>query len=122
MLELTREDGDRLGEAHSLRGIGEARWRQGQWEAAEFVLLQALEVAKEVSDRFLRARIETDLGLSSAVRGSGDAVRWLTSARAVFAELGAVVWRERVDEALTVVTAAGALPVPPDGLVRVLEG
>ncbi|MCX4783691.1 AfsR/SARP family transcriptional regulator [Streptomyces sp. NBC_01264] len=122
VLELTREDGDRLGEAHSLRGIGEARWRQGQWEAAEFVLLQALEVAKEVSDRFLRARIETDLGLSLAVRGSGDAVRWLSSARAVFEELGAVVWRERVGEALGVVTAAGAHPVPPDDLVRVLEG
>ncbi|OKK14724.1 hypothetical protein AMK16_29660 [Streptomyces sp. CB00455] len=121
VLGLTREDGDRLGEAHALRGIGEARWRRGQWKAAESVLLQALEVVKEVADRFLRARIETDLGFALAVRGAPEAVRWLASARTVFEELGAAVWRERAGAALRAVTGAGDRPVAPAELIRLLE-
>lgn len=121
VLELTREDGDRLGEAHALRGIGEARWRQGDWEGSQSALFQALEVAEQVSDHFLRARIEADLGFALAVRGSPEAAGRLESARAVFEELRAPVWRERVARALpTVVAAVG--PVPPEALVRILEG
>ncbi|MEV7727368.1 BTAD domain-containing putative transcriptional regulator [Streptomyces sp. NPDC087917] len=120
VLELTRAEGDRLGEAHALRGIGEARWRQGDWNGSQTALLQALEVAEEVGDRFLQARIEADLGFSLAVRGAPDAVGRLESARVVFEELRAPVWRDRVTRALpTVVAAVG--PVPPEALVRLLE-
>ncbi|MFD9726984.1 BTAD domain-containing putative transcriptional regulator [Streptomyces sp. NPDC059072] len=121
VLALTREDGDRLGEAHALRGIGEARWRQGRHDHSESVLLQALEVAEEVSDRFLQARIEADLGCTLAVRGAPDALRRLESARAVFEELNAPVWRDRVERVLLAVTAACGGPVPQQDLVRVLE-
>ncbi|MFB6613154.1 BTAD domain-containing putative transcriptional regulator [Streptomyces sp. NPDC056367] len=119
VLALTREDGDRLGEAHALRGIGEARWRQGACRSARTVLRQALKAAGEVSDRFLQARIEADLGCALAVCGDHGAVRRLESARAVFEELRATVWRDRLDRVLATVTTPG--PLTPQTLVRVLE-
>ncbi|MEU8542150.1 BTAD domain-containing putative transcriptional regulator [Streptomyces sp. NPDC048717] len=121
VLELTRGDGDRLGEAHALRGIGEARWRRGDWEGAQHALLQALEGAEQVSDRFLRARIEADLGFALAVCGEPEAAGRLESARTVFEELRTPVWQERMARALpTVISAVG--PVAPEVLIDVLEG
>ncbi|MFD7507236.1 BTAD domain-containing putative transcriptional regulator [Streptomyces sp. NPDC059850] len=92
---LTRGQGDRLGEAHGLCALGEARWRQNEPHKARASLLRALRLAEEVGDRFLQARIVTHLACADAIRGGTGAGEPLDWAQEEFRTLNAPMWERR---------------------------
>lgn len=94
---LTRGQGDRLGEAHGLCVLGEARWRQNEPHKARASLLRALRLAEEVGDRFLQARIVTQLACAAAILGGTDGGEPLDWAQEEFRTLNAPMWERRVD-------------------------
>ncbi|PWK69386.1 DNA-binding SARP family transcriptional activator [Streptomyces sp. CG 926] len=107
VLRLTRGEGDRVGEAHALRGLGQTQWSQGLLPAAGGTLQQALEITDELADRFLYARVETDLGCVEAIGGRpAEAAERFRRARAAFGEVGAQPWRAQADRLLAAVQAA----------------
>ncbi|MFD6416127.1 BTAD domain-containing putative transcriptional regulator [Streptomyces sp. NPDC060194] len=119
VLQLARKEGDRVGEAHALRGLGETQWSQGLLPAAERTLTQALDITEELADRYLFARVETDLGCVDALHGrSADAAGRFERAHAALGEVGAQPWRERVLRLRSAVTEGA--PLTPAGLRALL--
>ncbi|PIM73646.1 AfsR family transcriptional regulator [Streptomyces sp. JV178] len=93
VVQLTRDQGDRMGEAYGLRVLGEVQWRQFCLDAAVSTLRDAYEAAGGIGDRFLQARVQVDLACTEALRGERDtAVLHLWEALAAFRLLGAPVW------------------------------
>lgn len=106
VIMMTRSQGDVLGEAHGLRGLGEAQWRQNRPHEAVQTLTTAVRAANDVHDRFLLARIETDLGCAQAIRGNDAAASWLERAHEAFRSLTATSWQEYTARLLDAVRAA----------------
>lgn len=125
-LALIDSGSDRLGEGHVLRGIGEARWRRGAPSESLLVLHRALEAAESVGDRYLWARVQTDLACARLLLGAGDTAETLQTAREVFAELGAHTWEERAGRlfglAQGLQSEPDAAPPTPDLLARTADG
>ncbi|SHM36445.1 AfsR/SARP family transcriptional regulator [Actinacidiphila paucisporea] len=92
---LTRGQGDRLGEAHGLCVLGEAQWRLNEPHKARASLLRGLRAAEEVNDRFLQARITTNLACAEAITGGTGADAPLEWAQQEFRTLNAPVWVRR---------------------------
>ncbi|WP_326587471.1 AfsR/SARP family transcriptional regulator [Streptomyces sp. NBC_01294] len=122
VVKLTQEGGDRVGETYALRALGDALWRTGEFVESHSVLGRAREIADELADDFLIARIEADLGCLDAVAGDPAAARRIGGALNTFTALGAKVWRDRTERLLRAVEAAepGA-PVPAATLAGLLE-
>ncbi|WP_327292715.1 AfsR/SARP family transcriptional regulator [Streptomyces sp. NBC_01198] len=120
---LTRGQGDRLGEAHGLCVLGEAQWRQNEPHKARASLLRALRAAEEVNDRFLQARITTNLACAEAICGGTGADAPLKWAQQEFRTLNAPVWARRAGrlrEALESYDGVG--PIEGKVLARLLHG
>ncbi|MFF0548908.1 BTAD domain-containing putative transcriptional regulator [Streptomyces sp. NPDC004311] len=118
VLRLTRGEGDRVGEAHALRGLGQTQWSQGLLPAAGGTLQQALEITDELADRFLYARVETDLGCVDALGGHcAEAAERFRRACAAFGEVGAQPWRAQAARLLVAVQDAAVQDagLPPGG-------
>ncbi|WP_420081629.1 BTAD domain-containing putative transcriptional regulator [Streptomyces sp. JL4002] len=118
VLRLTRGEGDRVGEAHALRGLGQTQWSQGLLPAAGGTLQQALEITDELADRFLYARVETDLGCVDALGGHcAKAAERFRRACAAFGEVGAQPWRAQAARLLGAVQDAAVQDagLPPGG-------
>ncbi|MEV7171935.1 BTAD domain-containing putative transcriptional regulator [Streptomyces sp. NPDC093224] len=118
VLRLTRGEGDRVGEAHALRGLGQTQWSQGLLPAAGGTLQQALEITDELADRFLYARVETDLGCVDALGGHcTEAAERFRRACAAFGEVGAQPWRAQAARLLVAVQDAAVQDagLPPGG-------
>ncbi|MEU0674540.1 BTAD domain-containing putative transcriptional regulator [Streptomyces sp. NPDC006172] len=111
-LSIVKEHGDRNGEAHVLLLLGEILWRQGWLPEAERVLVEADELADDLDDGFLRARIGAALGCLYLLAGRDGAVERVRRAMSVFAEFRARQQWERLDRLLS------SLPteLPPYGL------
>ncbi|MGW7446170.1 BTAD domain-containing putative transcriptional regulator [Kitasatospora sp. NPDC054795] len=121
VLALSRSYQDLHGEAHALRGLGEIHWRQGRLDESLDVLGQALEAARKMGDRLLRARIEGHLGFAHALIGHGEAADRMMGAQAAFTELGATAPAERMRLALELVMRRGLLrPVDRQDLLALL--
>lgn len=120
---LTRGQGDRLGEAHGLCVLGEAQWRQNEPHKARASLLRALRAAEEVNDRFLQARITTNLACAEAICGGTGADAPLEWAQQEFRTLNAPVWVRRAGRLREVLGSHDA-DSPIEGLVlaRLLHG
>jgi hypothetical protein len=119
---LTRGQRDRLGEAHALCVLGEAQWRQNEPHKARASLLRALRAAEEVNDRFLQARITTNLACAEALCGGtgADALAW---AQQEFRSLNAPVWVRRAGRLREVLESHGAdSPIEGLELARLLSG
>lgn len=125
-LALIRSGVDRLGEGHVLRGIGEARWRRGAPSEALPVLIEAMEAADAVNDRYLRARAQTDLACAQLLLGAPETAELLARARKTFAELGAHAWEERAGELIKVaerlVAAPSVFRLTVEELARIADG
>ncbi|MBW5481640.1 AfsR/SARP family transcriptional regulator [Streptomyces bambusae] len=102
-LELVLASGDLRGEAHVLRALGESLWCQDRLEEAESTLRSAMRTAGEIPDAFLKARASGALGCVQILRtdraGAGLSFR---AAAELFTEVGAQVWRERMEQLLVV--------------------
>ncbi|MFI0942420.1 AfsR/SARP family transcriptional regulator [Streptomyces sp. NPDC021020] len=120
---LTRGQRDRLGEAHALCVLGEAQWRQNEPHKARASLLRALRAAEEVNDRFLQARITTNLACAEALCGGTGADAPLAWAQQEFRSLNAPVWVRRAGRLREVLESHGAdSPVEGLELARLLSG
>lgn len=62
-MEITREIGDRKGEANSLNGLGNAYRSLGQYQQANDFYQQSLEIKREIGDRHGEANSCFNLGL-----------------------------------------------------------
>ncbi|WP_327382804.1 AfsR/SARP family transcriptional regulator [Streptomyces sp. NBC_01207] len=121
-VKLTQAGGDRVGETYALRALGDALWRSGEFVESHSVLGRAREIADELADDFLIARIEADLGCLDAVAGDPGAARRIGGALNTFTALGAKVWRDRTERLLCAVEAAEpGVPVPAATLAGLLE-
>ncbi|WP_406515256.1 winged helix-turn-helix domain-containing protein [Streptomyces sp. NBC_00873] len=122
VVALTRGQGDRLGEAHGLCVLGEAQWRQNEAHKARASLLVALRAAEEVRDRFLQARITTNLACVEAIRGGSTATVPLEWAQQEFRTLNAPLWVRRAG-LLQQALASRSVGRPIDGsaLARLLD-
>ncbi|WTC15590.1 winged helix-turn-helix domain-containing protein [Streptomyces cellulosae] len=96
VIALTRGQGDRLGEAHGLRALGEAQWRQNRPVEAEVNLMRALKTAEDLGDRFLRARVETDLACAEALCGGQGVAARLDWVYQEFRSLNTPAWERRI--------------------------
>lgn len=121
VLELLDREGDRLGEGHALRGIGEARWRRGDAAEAVTVLHKAMSAAKDVNDRYLHARVLTDLGCAELLLGLPESLERLAEAQSAFLELGASTWVVRSSHLAAAAQHAfeSVPPTPPSPAVLV---
>lgn len=96
-LHEVRAGGDRLGQAHALRGLGISRTQQGRLEAAETALRAALEISHVLKNRLVEGQVLLALGEMLAVGDhTEEALALLDQAVETFGEVGAVVWRARV--------------------------
>ncbi|WP_406737670.1 tetratricopeptide repeat protein [Streptomyces sp. NBC_00853] len=121
-VKLTQAGGDRVGETYALRALGDALWRSGEFVESHSVLGRAREIADELADDFLIARIEADLGCLDAVAGDPGAARRIGGALNTFTAMGAKVWRDRTERLLCAVEAAEpGVPVPAATLAGLLE-
>jgi CHAT domain-containing protein/tetratricopeptide (TPR) repeat protein len=76
-LTLHSAIGDRIGEAYSLRGIGNAYYSAGEFELATEYLQKALPLAKEANDGRSEEAILTTLGNIAFLRGDYSTAREL---------------------------------------------
>ncbi|WP_421658834.1 tetratricopeptide repeat protein [Leptothermofonsia sp. ETS-13] len=61
-LQLYRQDGNRLGEANALNGVGDAHYSLGQYQLALKVYSQAWEIYQELGDRKGGATVLNNIG------------------------------------------------------------
>src|SRR5262249_58406174 len=89
-LETFRRRGHRLGEAASLRCLGEVLYGEGRLNEAEAALTRALPVFEEYGDARWQAKVKLSLGDVLRERGdlAGAMALW-GEASVVFAGLGA---------------------------------
>lgn len=111
-LAIVKEHGDRNGEAHILLLLGEVLWRQGVPDEAERVLLEAEDLADDLDDTFLHAKVEAALGCAYLLAGRSGAPELFRRAIAVFAEFQARQQWERAERLL----GALSTDAPPYGL------
>ncbi|MET9362360.1 BTAD domain-containing putative transcriptional regulator [Streptomyces sp. NPDC006632] len=107
---LTRDGGDRVGETYALRLLGAILWRQGDLTQARRTLEQALAIAHELADDWLRGRIETDLGCTDLLAGRTGAAERFERARKAFEAVGAHAWVERTGQLIRLAGPDGAAP------------
>jgi tetratricopeptide (TPR) repeat protein len=109
VLAVVRATGDQVGEAYNLHGLGLVQIRLEQHQQAEQILGQAHRLAMQTGERLLAGKV--CLSLAGEARATGrldQAGHWLTEARRLFDQLGAVPWRAEADEQLDQVRAATA--------------
>ncbi|NQE38609.1 hypothetical protein E5S67_06394 [Microcoleus sp. IPMA8] len=63
-LEISREIGDRQGEANSLNGFGNAYYSVGEYQRAIEFYQQSLEISREIGDRDGEAASLCNLGVT----------------------------------------------------------
>lgn len=99
VLETTTATDDPVGQTYAWLGIGAVRMCQDDLEQARAAVTEALERAQHTGNRLLEGRAV--LTLAELALHDGDrptAARRLAYADDTFAAIGAVRWRERVEE------------------------
>jgi DNA-binding SARP family transcriptional activator/tetratricopeptide (TPR) repeat protein len=97
VLRTVRVEGDLVGEAYALQGLGTVRLRQGRYQLAEEILSSAVRVSRQLSDGFARGGAVvafTDLLLQQERYDVASML--INEALGVFGRIGwAAVWRAR---------------------------
>jgi DNA-binding SARP family transcriptional activator/tetratricopeptide (TPR) repeat protein len=97
VLQVVRAEGDLVGEAHALAGLGVVRTRQRQYELADADLSAALSLSRQMSSNLVHGRVLlafAELRLAQAEPERATAL--ISEALVVFSETGpAQVWRAR---------------------------
>ena len=89
-LVIRRSRGDKVGQALTLHNLGETYGRIRRYPEATGSLLAALELRKDLDDRFGQANTHKELGIQLASQGSFSAAREHSrEALRIFEELGA---------------------------------
>jgi tetratricopeptide (TPR) repeat protein len=88
-LEITKEIGDRNGEAKSLGNLGIAYYSLGQYQQAIQFQQQSLEITKEIGDRNGEANSLHNLGLALKELGRrGESIEAFNASRKIYEQLG----------------------------------
>lgn len=88
---------DPAGKAYALLGLGHVGLAQGQADRARSVLDEALAAMRRAGSRVGEGQVLLALAeLALDTGAQAQAAQWLTEADAIFAEIGAVGWQERV--------------------------
>jgi ATP/maltotriose-dependent transcriptional regulator MalT len=97
VLEVVAAEGDLLGEAYALAGLGAVRIRQRRFDVAEATLSSALEISRHMGCNLVRGRVLlslAELSLAQADREQASAL--VSKGLATFSETGpAPVMRAR---------------------------
>lgn len=123
VLRLVRHERDQIGEAYALLGLGRARAAEGHHSQAATCLSESLSLARALGERLVEGRALYSLGeLDLSRRRTDLAVRRLTRAAEIFAEVSAARWRA---SALSLLATASPGPagraVGAGGTVRPLR-
>src|SRR5690606_3652678 len=88
---------DPAGKAYALLGLGHVGLAQGQADRARSVPDEALAAMRRAGSRVGEGQVLLALAeLALDTGAQAQAAQWLTEADAIFAEIGAVGWQERV--------------------------
>ncbi|HEV2450674.1 MAG TPA: BTAD domain-containing putative transcriptional regulator [Streptosporangiaceae bacterium] len=100
VLQLVREEGDRVGEIHALRSLGVTRTRQEQYAVAENDLHAALSLSGRLGDNLVRGRVLLAYAEFYLAKGEPESASpLLDEASAIFREAGpSSVWGARTLE------------------------
>jgi DNA-binding SARP family transcriptional activator/tetratricopeptide (TPR) repeat protein len=77
VLDVVKAEGDLLGEAYALAGLGEVRIRQGCYDTAEANLVSALDISRHMDSNLVRGRVLlslAELNLAKADREHASAI------------------------------------------------
>jgi DNA-binding SARP family transcriptional activator/Tfp pilus assembly protein PilF len=97
VLAAVREEGEIVGEAYALAGLGEVRIRQGRYDLAEADLATALRLSTHMPSNLVHGPVLLNLAMLHLARRELErATPFISDALVIFSETGpAPVWRAR---------------------------
>lgn len=109
-LTITTESGDQVGRAYALLGIGQVRAARHDWQEAQPLLQEALEAMRLTGHRLGSGQALVALAEVTMSKDPATAHTYLDEADELFAQMGAVVWRDHVSKLRASVPTDSAEP------------
>ena len=109
-MTITTESGDQVGRAYALLGIGQVRAARHDWQEARPLLQEALEAMRLTGHRLGSGQALVALAEVTMSKDPATAHTYLDEADELFAQMGAVVWRDHVSKLRASVPTDSAEP------------